>query len=352
MSMSRPDHLLRAPYSVHEMTGLVSTPLTVAEYESFQPAQAMVGKTRILKGWWPEERENERLAALCAELEWWKFPAVKRTGTRPTFIFPARLADLRRMRDGLRSHVEAHVAADVRAHMPGVRAPSQLDSPRWPESPQFPPGREARFTIERGVAKELHMDLHTSTGSFSFLPGEADTRLLEVTFSRLAAASARISDSWIGDFSRKVEGSFSMGNASAHAHYANGLTYDLDISTVTGAIEIRLSRSHSISKATISTTTGKIALRWDEDKGEPYGGPQPGTLELKTETGSVMVEPPPKPAGVRVEVTPLATQRVNHANWTTRSRNGFTIAESLGFEDSHPRYHVLISGLVPRVSLG
>ncbi len=353
MSMSQPDHLLRAPYSVHEMTGLVSTPLTVAEYKSFQPRQAMVGRTETLKGWWPEERENEKLAALCAELEWWKFPAVKRTATRPTFIFPARLADLQRMRDALRSHAEAHVVAHVRAHMPGTRVPPQLERPPWPENSQFPPGKEARFTIGRGVAKELHIDLRSRMGSLSFLPGEADAKfILEVAFTKLAAASARISDGWIGDFSRKVDGSFSMGNASAHAHYANGLTYNLDISTVTGAIEIRLSRSHPISKAVISTTTGKIALRWEEDKGEPYGGPQPGTFEVKTETGSVMIEPPPKPAGIRVEVTPLATQKVNQANWTTRSRNGFTIAESVGFDDSHPRYHVSVSGLVPRVSLG
>jgi len=46
------EHFLRLAYSLNEMTGLVSLPIDINRYDSFQPADANPSTMRPLNGWW------------------------------------------------------------------------------------------------------------------------------------------------------------------------------------------------------------------------------------------------------------------------------------------------------------
>ena len=66
-----PRHLFRAPYSLHEKTGLASVVLTKAELKDFEPKQANPLDVRI-RSFSPEAKENEAKQLIVEALDWSK----------------------------------------------------------------------------------------------------------------------------------------------------------------------------------------------------------------------------------------------------------------------------------------
>ena len=69
--MISPRHLFRAPYSLHEKTGLASVVLIKSELKNFEPKQANPLNMRI-RNFMPEAREGEAKELITEALDWYK----------------------------------------------------------------------------------------------------------------------------------------------------------------------------------------------------------------------------------------------------------------------------------------
>lgn len=47
-----PSHYLRLPYSIHEISGKVSTPILPEEFDSFNPDKARIENVKVIENWW------------------------------------------------------------------------------------------------------------------------------------------------------------------------------------------------------------------------------------------------------------------------------------------------------------
>jgi len=82
-----PRHLFRAPYSLHEKTGLVSTVLEKNELENFNPAEANALKVKF-KEFYPESKEGEAILLLSSALKW-----KEETGKQDEFLEEKKYGD-------------------------------------------------------------------------------------------------------------------------------------------------------------------------------------------------------------------------------------------------------------------
>jgi hypothetical protein len=76
-------HLFRAPYSLHEKTGLASIVITKQELENFQPSDADPLKVKI-RNYMPESKEGEARELLIQALDWYKEKIQNETKTNKT----------------------------------------------------------------------------------------------------------------------------------------------------------------------------------------------------------------------------------------------------------------------------
>ena len=82
--LASPRHLFRAPYSLHEKTGLVSCVITEQQLKNFKPGIAKPDAVEV-RQFMPKAKENEARELLVQALDWAKKTAKKEPASRKTF---------------------------------------------------------------------------------------------------------------------------------------------------------------------------------------------------------------------------------------------------------------------------